>query len=111
MITIPSYVMSNIPWIGGEASCSRFTSTLELRPSLVYVARSASPLPPRMASATASNGRGEPQFAGRRQMVQFVSEFFSTLKSLMRKPFGLAAFLIGITEKCKILKYYPTMIE
>ena len=32
-------------------------------------------------------------------MVQFVSEFISTLKSLMRKPFGLAALLIGVTEK------------
>jgi len=54
-----------------------------------------------MASVIASNGRGEPQFAGRREMVQFVSEFFSTVKSLMRKPFGLAAFLIGITENAK----------
>jgi len=52
-----------------------------------------------MTSATASNVRGEPQFAGSREMVQFVSEFFSTVKSLMRKPFGLAAFLIGLTEK------------
>ena len=42
-------------------------------------------------------------------MVQFVSEFFSTVKSLMRKPFGLAAFLIGITDKrqnIKMLSYH-----
>ena len=63
------------------------------------MALTASPFPSRMASATASNGRGEPQFAGRREMVQFASEFSSTLKSLMRKPFGLAAFLVGVTEK------------
>lgn len=101
MIITPLYIMSNVPSMGGEASCSLFTCTLELRPTLVYVALSASPFPSRMASVIASNGRGEPQFAGRREMVQFVSEFFSTVKSLMRKPFGLAAFLIGITENAK----------
>ena len=99
MIITPLYIMSNVPSTGGEASCSLFTCTLELSPFLVYVALTASPFPSRTASATASNGRGEPQFAGRREMVQFASEFFSTVKSLKRKPFGLAAFLVGITEK------------
>lgn len=98
MIVIPLYIMSNVPSTGGEASCSLLTCTLELRRSLVYVALTASLFPSRMASAIASNGRGEPQFAGRREMVQFASEFFSTLKSLMRKPFGLAAFLVSVTE-------------
>ena len=102
VITIPLYSMSNVPRIGGDAACNRLTCTLELRPSTVNVAWSSSSFSPRIVSATAISGRGEPQSAGRREMVQFVSEFISTLKSLMRKPFGLAGLLVGVTEKFRI---------
>ena len=72
------------------------------------MALSAVEVSSRSAPSIFSNGRGDPQAAGRREMVQFLSEVFLTSKSLMISPLGLAGFLIRLAKAVIGLQLFGT---